>query len=149
MRGKVGLGTHAFFQWICSWGKHQYKNRLFLGPQYLGSVNAWVIFYEDDTLGYCWDAAPIQLGGAGGGGGGRGLNGIPSWAFPGNIASAILIAKSSLKYQEEHDLIFQIASSASRYTTALDPSFSLKSLREAVNLLRSDFSFLVHLKFLG
>lgn len=56
------LATHVFFQWGHSWGKHQYKNRLFLGPQYLGSVNA-SDSYEDDTLGYCWAAAPIQLGG--------------------------------------------------------------------------------------
>lgn len=56
------LGTHAFFQWSRSWGKHQYKNRLFLGPQYLSSVNA-SDSHEDDTLGYCWAAAPVQLGG--------------------------------------------------------------------------------------
>lgn len=55
------LGTHAFFQWSRRWGKHQYKNRLFLGPQYLGSVNA-SDSCEDDTLGYCWAAAPLQPG---------------------------------------------------------------------------------------
>lgn len=67
------LGTHAFFQWSRRWGKHQYKNRLFLGPQYLGSVNA-SDSCEDDTLGYCWAAAPLQRGG--------GHSGIPSPALP-------------------------------------------------------------------
>lgn len=49
MEGKVELGTHAFFQGSCSWGKHQYKNRLFLGPQHLRSVNASESYFMKTT----------------------------------------------------------------------------------------------------
>lgn len=104
MKGKVELWTLAFFPGGCSEGKHQYKNKLFLGPQYLSSVNASESYFMRKTHS-------VLLGHRSHPAGGIKWHSIVEH-FPAKLPVSLwlqnLYPSYWLKQQKEHDLIFQI-----------------------------------------